>query len=209
MTLSRYNEIFENGYGRLSKRGFWRLKSDVQPYKIPIYTMKEKNTGIERCRFCAEHYAAEYKRRKENPQLDEVRPVTPPLKLERKPKFEQIKKEEDFSVVSSPYEMPNFYNNTNQMAVAALRNYNLNSSIPVSSPLSGYSNIQPARVQEDYSAILQSMNMLKNLKSSGSTDNLPKGPPFESDKTKRQSKGSIDFILDSPPENTGPGKRTW
>eukprot|EP01129_Flabellula_baltica_P009734 TRINITY_DN4025_c0_g1_i1.p1 TRINITY_DN4025_c0_g1~~TRINITY_DN4025_c0_g1_i1.p1 ORF type:complete len:250 (-),score=40.35 TRINITY_DN4025_c0_g1_i1:66-815(-) len=49
MTLSRYNEVFENGYDEMSRRGFWRLREFIIPYKIPIYTIKERKKGIHIC----------------------------------------------------------------------------------------------------------------------------------------------------------------
>jgi len=33
MTLSRYCQLFENGYSTLNKRGYWKLRDGIRPYK--------------------------------------------------------------------------------------------------------------------------------------------------------------------------------
>jgi len=53
MTLSRYNKLFENGYHKLQKRGFWKVKDCVEP--IPIPTSAPSNEQM----ICA--YIADFK----------------------------------------------------------------------------------------------------------------------------------------------------
>jgi len=36
MTLSRYSKLFENGYPKLQKRGFWKLREGIKPSPLPL-----------------------------------------------------------------------------------------------------------------------------------------------------------------------------
>eukprot|EP01129_Flabellula_baltica_P004903 TRINITY_DN1738_c0_g1_i4.p1 TRINITY_DN1738_c0_g1~~TRINITY_DN1738_c0_g1_i4.p1 ORF type:complete len:291 (+),score=67.11 TRINITY_DN1738_c0_g1_i4:650-1522(+) len=221
MTLSRYNEVFENGYNELNKRGLWRLRDDVDPYKIPIYTMVQKNPNVERCRFCADHFTAEYERRKDEIPIRHIN-----IQIEQmKPKIEMIKKEMVSNEKSAPslYGVPNFQMNfpMNNMYVTSDI---LQSSALLNSPeLASYSvpsytntpNIHGIRMQHEYAALLQSMSLLHNLKKgseSTSTASQSSDPFLGTEKEKEEqdspSKGSLDFILESSPSEE-PGKWKW
>eukprot|EP01129_Flabellula_baltica_P004902 TRINITY_DN1738_c0_g1_i3.p1 TRINITY_DN1738_c0_g1~~TRINITY_DN1738_c0_g1_i3.p1 ORF type:complete len:293 (+),score=67.08 TRINITY_DN1738_c0_g1_i3:652-1530(+) len=223
MTLSRYNEVFENGYNELNKRGLWRLRDDVDPYKIPIYTMVQKNPNVERCRFCADHFTAEYERRKDptnswGRHATLISPQYPPVKLEQmKPKIEMIKKEMVDHNLSTPlpYDIPNF-----QMKNTMASSHRMLDSTPEYSSYNVPSytntpNIHGIRMQHEYAALLQSMSLLHNLKKgseSTSTASQSSDPFLGTEKEKEEqdspSKGSLDFILESSPSEE-PGKWKW